>query len=355
MSRLSVVVPGYRTPRNWWRRCVESLREATGPEDEILCVDDGDLQGAPFLDDESRRDKRIRVIHRHNAGLAVARNTALGAARGEWVTFVDSDDEVLEDVYRRTLSAMQTAQADIGLFGVRTIWVSERLLKEDIPQTRDYGSLAPSDVKSLSDGCLLNYACNKVYRKAFLEEHRLRFAEKGMPCEDIIFNLECIMAGARWCAVDAVGYIYYRTGGTLLSQYRPFNGEGLRLGAEAWRRYIERGPNGAVLFALQADVTGGALAWVEWDNLWRLHSPFGFRGRLDFLCKNRAELLSTPQGWQARLLRYSPSLLVVARGLYQFLRRWAYVRPVRRWHIRRLYPYVVDRVISQDGHGTGAK
>lgn len=340
MNRLSVIVPGYRTAEAWWARCLASVVRAIDATDEIVCVDDGSPDGILFLDEGLRRDTRLRVIHRRNGGLSVARNTAMTVCRGKWVTFVDSDDEVTDSVYRKTLAACERYHADIGLFGVRTVWVDEGLYKEDVPARRDVGPLTPMEVRELSRLCLLNYAWNKVYSKTFLREHRLFFAEKGMPCEDIVFNLGCIMAGARWCSVDCLGYVYYRTGMTLLSCYRPFNGNGLRLCRDAWRRYIAQDPCAVSLLGAYVEADDERLVWAEWDNIWRIRSPYSVRGKLRFL-RDHAERMAREGGdWQGRLLRLSPILLLLVRSLYQVFRRRFYVRPLRRWHIRRLYPQV---------------
>lgn len=341
MVRLSVIIPGYRTPLAWWQRSIQSALQSSLQNDEIVCVDDGSPDGATFLDEEPRVEACVRIIHRRNAGLSVARNTALDHVRGEWVAFVDSDDEVLPEAYVRTLASMETGKADVGLFGVRTIWTAERLCKVDAPQKHCYGKLTPHHVRTLSTACLLNYVWNKVYRKDFLEAHRLRFAEKGMPCEDIIFNLECIMAGARWCAIDCVGYVYYRTGTTLLSTYRPFNDDGLRLCTETWRRYIRETLGAEQLFQWQAEAGEGQYLWAEWDNIWRPRSPYSMAGKLRFLRSHRPLMIREGRGWQNKLLRIAPMILLLARYVYQVLRRWAYVRPMRRRHIRRLYPQVL--------------
>ncbi len=77
--RLSVIVPGYNTPGNWWRRCIESVLRAIGSEDEIIVVDDGSdkkwlVDGSWWL------DKRVQVVCKENGGLSSARNVALEIA-----------------------------------------------------------------------------------------------------------------------------------------------------------------------------------------------------------------------------------------------------------------------------------
>lgn len=336
---LSVIIPGYKTPAQWWERCVLSVLNAVREKDEIICVDDGTPNGTPILDELKKKDSRIKVIYKENGGLASARNIGLSNASGDFVTFVDSDDEVYSNIFRVCLEKIESLNADIALYGVKTIWVDEKLYKEDVPPAEILGELAPLDVKNLSDKCVMNYAWNKVYRRSFLDKNNLRFNLKGMPCEDIVFNLECIMDRARWVMIDQVGYVYYRTEGTLLSQYRPFNSVGLHLGAETWAKYVKTSKIAEELFGGRGMQGKGLIAWSEWDNLWRLNSPYSINKKLRWLQDNRQILLKSSSGIKAKILTFSPLVFVLYQSLYSFLRRYFYFKFIRQWHIKRMYPY----------------
>lgn len=234
VKRLSVIIPGFNTKKEWWQRCVASVQRAIGPDDEIIVVDDGSVEPV----DLSWFEGRVTLIRQSNQGLGVARNAGIEASTGEFVTFVDSDDEIVKGVYEETISYMSESNSDIGVFGVKTIWVKERLYKEDSMPKVCYDPLLPNDIRHLSDNGLLNYSCNKVYRARLLNaERKIRFLKEGMPCEDIIFNLECFSRLVRVGMIPFVGYIYYRTPGTILSSKRVRNLVGLRLGNEAWEGY----------------------------------------------------------------------------------------------------------------------
>lgn len=324
--KLSVIVPGFRTPLAMWRRCIDSVAAALPEGDgEIICVDDGDA-GQWALDEEARAKSVVRVLHRRNGGLSVARNTGLGYCRGEVVTFVDSDDEVTREVYAKALSQLERTRADIVLFGVKTIWVSEGLMKVDSLKDCDYGKPTIEDVLAIRTARLLNYACNKVYRLDFLNKQRLRFEPKGMPCEDAIFTLDCLLAGARIAASSVVGYIYYRTGGTLLSHYKSTLAAGLRKERDRWNKFL-----GHSLLVQE-------IVLAEWENLWMPGSPFSWGERVVWARERRASLLCVLPRWQRQLLRLSPTLLALGRGLFAFVRQRFYLRPIRRYHILRRYP-----------------
>lgn len=325
--RLSVIIPGYNTPESWWRRCVDSVKMALGPNDEIILVDDGSAGGAKFLDAWG-----YRVVHKQNGGLASARNAGMAVARGEFVTFVDSDDEVLPEAFSRCLKKLSEASGDVCFYGVRTAWCDDGLQKVDESDDRVYGKLTAQVVYDLSKRCLMNYACNKVYRADFLRNHKIVFDLDGMPCEDIIYNLECVMAGANWCSVAYVGYVYYRTRGTLLSKYKRTGFVGIRHGAEAWQRFMascEDVADTKVKRWLKAkgSLTDDGLALIEWRNIWMPASPYSLTGRWNWLRENPS---------------VGGVMTFVKMAVYMFLRRHFYWRPVRRWNIRRLYPYATE-------------
>ena len=120
MPKLSVIIPVYNASR-FLRECLDSVLVAadelekvvgvgerkTSPLVEVICVDDGSTDGSgAILEEYARRQSNnptiqhsnnptiFRIIHQPNAGVWAARNAALDAATGEWVTFIDSDDTI---------------------------------------------------------------------------------------------------------------------------------------------------------------------------------------------------------------------------------------------------------------------
>ena len=89
---VSVIMPVYNAEETV-ERAIRSVQSQTCPDWELLAVDDGSADGSGAVCDRcAQEDARIRVFHTPNAGVSHARNTALQAARGEWIAFLDSDD-----------------------------------------------------------------------------------------------------------------------------------------------------------------------------------------------------------------------------------------------------------------------
>lgn len=91
---ISIIVPIYKVER-YLKRCVDSLRNQTYTNLEILLIDDGSPDRCGEICDEyAKADRRIKVIHKENGGVSAARNAGLDAMKGEYVSCVDSDDFV---------------------------------------------------------------------------------------------------------------------------------------------------------------------------------------------------------------------------------------------------------------------
>ena len=90
--KFSVVIPVYNVAP-YLRECLDSLRFQSFSDWEAVCVDDGSTDGSgAILDEYAAVDKRFRVVHQSNAGVSAARNVALKAVGGDYVTFLDGDD-----------------------------------------------------------------------------------------------------------------------------------------------------------------------------------------------------------------------------------------------------------------------
>ena len=133
-SKISIIVPVYNVEK-YLSRCIESLLVQTYTNFEIILVDDGSLDCCPVICDKyAAKYKNIHVIHKENGGLADARNAGMKVAKGEYVTFVDSDDYV-NSLYLEMLIKGINRGADISLCDFVEVYddgVNQKLEKTQI-------------------------------------------------------------------------------------------------------------------------------------------------------------------------------------------------------------------------------
>ena len=107
---ISVIVPIYKVEA-YLDECVQSIVNQTYRNLEIILVDDGSPDNCPEMCDEwARKDLRIKVIHKANAGAAAARNTAIDQAKGDYLGFVDGDDYIAENMFEEMLVALSGSE-----------------------------------------------------------------------------------------------------------------------------------------------------------------------------------------------------------------------------------------------------
>lgn len=115
---VTVVLPIYNV-KKYLDRCINSVVNQTYSNLEILLIDDGSTDGCYELCEAwALKDSRIRVIHKENQGLGMARNTGIENADGEYICFFDSDDFIAPETVEESYNQAVKDRADICLFGI---------------------------------------------------------------------------------------------------------------------------------------------------------------------------------------------------------------------------------------------
>lgn len=246
MPKISVIVPVYRVEK-YLGRCVNSLLGQTLSDIEIILVDDGSPDGCPALCDEfAKKDGRIKVLHKENEGLGLARNSGMSLAVGEYIAFVDSDDYVKSEMYRTLYEAAQRESADIAMCGLCCIGGIMSAKENDVQNINCFDGYTVFDGKEGIDRLMLDISgalpkedqdsrygfssVKNIYRKEVLEKNKIRFlSEKEVMSEDVFFLLDFL--DKCECAVGVPGafYCYCRNGQSLSKSYRSDRFEKCRL------------------------------------------------------------------------------------------------------------------------------
>lgn len=213
---ISVIVPAYNVEK-YLEKCVESLIKQTYSNLEIILVDDGSTDNTGDLCDVySKKDNRIKVIHKKNGGQSEARNYALDIAKGKYITFLDSDDYVSNDYIEYMYNLLRNNGADISICDVQIVNFENKKYKTDETEVKVYTTKEAFENLLYSEGIEV-----AVYAKLYLKEYfdNIRFPV-GEKYEDIAIiavlmdKAKKIVYGNKKC------YFYYtRQGSTSKSGF----------------------------------------------------------------------------------------------------------------------------------------
>lgn len=237
--KASLIVPCWNSARTL-PRFLASVQAQTCRDFEAIFIDDGSTDETPRLLDAACAENTaegpvLRVLHQANAGVSAARNAGLDVARGTFVFFADPDDVMHPDMLAKGLAAMTSDAADYCVFpynerfedeteahlvplkGRCRYASNEEILAEHLPrlfgysfdQVRAWYAGAPLTAHRVQGG-----VCWCVYRRALIEQFRMRFDARIALYEDAMFNCAYLLRASRMTCVEEplYDYLHARTG-----------------------------------------------------------------------------------------------------------------------------------------------
>lgn len=175
----SVIVP-YKNAAAWLPRCIASLLRQSGAM-EFLLINDGSTDGSEQIA-ASYHDKRLRLFdNRHASGVSGARNTGLDYALGEWVTFLDADDELKPSAYFQYKDAIGKTDAGVIQFNS-----AHKFIGSDMEPVKHYNGEGWRTLDNLP--LYWQPVWNKIYKSSTI--YGLSFDESLQFGEDEYFNFE---------------------------------------------------------------------------------------------------------------------------------------------------------------------
>ena len=200
---VSVIIPAYNVEQ-YVERCVYSVTKQTYRNLEIILVDDGSTDCTGIICDKlAKEDNRISVIHKTNGGLSDARNAGIDVSRGEYISFVDSDDYIASDMLEHMMNAM--CETDISMVVVG-FWKQSGDAREYCGPTTERVVSSEEALKDIYIGHEIYPASwNKLYRRALFNNNRFAV---GMINEDSEIITKLLTECNRVALVSKPLYIY---------------------------------------------------------------------------------------------------------------------------------------------------
>ncbi len=210
--KVSVIIPVYQV-ESYLERAVDSVLGQTLQEKEIILVDDGSEDASPAICDRYAREYPglIRVIHKPNEGLGLARNTGVRAASGEYIAFLDSDDTVEPEMYEEMARLADEEGCDIVMCDVRIRYVEEG--RETVVSSYPRREIDLSDY--IANGNNITYSVNKLFRRSIWAENQY----EKMLFEDIALIPSLMTKYPQVGYVPKPFYNYYRRANTISTSF----------------------------------------------------------------------------------------------------------------------------------------
>lgn len=230
---VTIVLPIYNVEK-YLNRCIKSIVNQTYDNLEIILVDDGSPDRCPEMcDDWAKRDNRIKVIHKQNAGLGMARNTGIESASGEFICFFDSDDYVALDTIEKAYHVAKKETADIVVYGfcpVRGDGKTKTPIIPNLSQLTFQGSeiegyflpnLIAPDIKTGAATNLWMSAWTSLYSMDLIRRNEWSWVSERQIISEDVYSLLCLY---KWVSKVAVIpealYFYCENGGSLTHIYK---------------------------------------------------------------------------------------------------------------------------------------
>lgn len=202
---LSIIVPAFNI-ENYISRCLENLINQNYKNIEIIVVDDGSKdKTGEIIDRYVQKDSRIKVIHKKNEGVSIARNTGIDIAKGDYIGFVDGDDTVDEEMFEVLIENAVKYDADISHCGYKMVFPSRTdyyYNTEDILIQNNYDGL-----KDLLKADRIEPGLwNKIYKSNLFDDIRLNPIIKYN--EDLLANFYLFKKSTKSVFYDKCMYNY---------------------------------------------------------------------------------------------------------------------------------------------------
>lgn len=227
-SRLvSVIIPVYNV-KEYLKKCIFSVIEQSYRNLEIILVDDGSTDGSESICDLfALEDNRIKVIHKENGGLGLARNAGIKVANGEYIYFIDSDDYVNKDAINNLMFNIEKYNCDTVIGGFTRVNENDVKLYSKKNSSLTFVN---SEVKNRLLPRLIGSAVsqhdsirmsvwNVIYSTKIIKENSIKFvSERAYLSEDVIWDIDYFNFAKKVKIIDKEDYFYRKHQGTLTTK-----------------------------------------------------------------------------------------------------------------------------------------
>ena len=231
---ISVVIPVYNVAL-YVERCIKSVMQQTLEADECIIVDDcsedDSIVRCQRMIEAYRGKTRFTILHhKQNRGISAARNTGTEHATGEYIYYLDSDDEISPDCLEQIVAPMlKDDSIEMVISDYKTYYsIKSRFFRKDLVKVSHYFKNSPDELQTKKEVIdwyyhkkdpRPDYGWNKLLRLSFIKENKLYFRE-GLLYEDLLWTHYLFNSLSHVVFVPSITYIHYTRPGSIMTQTR---------------------------------------------------------------------------------------------------------------------------------------
>lgn len=213
MAKLSIIIPVYNVEK-YLKRCLDSVIKQTFKDVEIIIINDASTDNSQEIIDEYKlKDSRIiSVVNNKNKKVGETRNIGINLAKGEYISFIDSDDWVEENMYEQLINLTINNKVSVveSNFKSTNLKDNKLCLKLPTPYFKKSNSSIARYITHLYKEELGVSVCNKIYKTKIIKENNIRFENYKLTFgEDLLFNLQIMHYVDVILTINKPLYNYY--------------------------------------------------------------------------------------------------------------------------------------------------
>jgi glycosyltransferase involved in cell wall biosynthesis len=211
-KKVSVIIPVFNAEKTL-KKSIESVINQTYTNLEIILVDDGSTDSSSKICNEYlESDNRVVVIHQQNSGVSKARNAGIKAASGDYVVFLDSDDEYSVELIKDNIEIIDKNEADILIYNF-IYYVDGKPVENGYSLNEiffgDDKEFFENELCMIMKNDLMNAPWNKIIRRELITCNDIHFDEQFSIFEDAMFSVEVCKKAKKICINSKPYYYYY--------------------------------------------------------------------------------------------------------------------------------------------------
>lgn len=186
MKEISIIMPVYNSEK-YLESSINSILNQCGKKEELIVIDDGSTDNSEIICRKYINNSSFKYIKKVNGGVSSARNLGIEQAKGKYITFIDSDDIMRDNVIKEYKRIINDNNYEMIIAGFNEMYVNKLIQKSNF-NTKEF-SKQNLQKAFFEDNSIGGFVWNKLYSLNIIKSNNIKFDEEINICEDMLFNM----------------------------------------------------------------------------------------------------------------------------------------------------------------------